>query len=95
MSSAQVLKLPMIFGVRLMIFGVLISQMVVWVTRTLARELMLDTSDRLSGLARGASPNQSSWMRSSLKPGLGVCRFSVRLVLLVMGKTGEGWLLVE
>lgn len=32
----------------------------------LALELMLDNSDRLSGLANGASPNQSSWIRSTL-----------------------------
>jgi hypothetical protein len=28
----------------------------------------LDSSDRLSGLARGAKPNQSSWIRSTIVP---------------------------
>lgn len=111
MSSAQVLRLPMILGVLLITcnqpsspnpanvipvtLGVLISTMTLVVTK-LALELMLDSSDRLSGLARGASPNQSSCIKSTLQAGL-VVRFKLKLKLLVKGLwctgTIEIWLL--
>lgn len=68
MSSAHVERFPGILGVLLMILGVRSSKFKFTLSTfvKLARELMLDTSDRLSGLARGARPNQSSWMRSTL-----------------------------
>lgn len=59
---------------------------------------MLESSERLSGLAKGANPSQSSWMRSTL--GLTQLR-RLRLKLFVMEggwwwvKIGEGWLLLE
>lgn len=75
----------------------------------LARELIEDTSDRLSGLAKGASPNQSSYIRSILCLSTGrvnvkdrLClsflplfNFSSRIVMTEVNWTGEFGLFVE
>lgn len=42
----------------------------------LARELMLEISERLSGDAKGASPNQSSCIKSMMRPSKGFGRVS-------------------
>lgn len=66
----------------LLTFGVLQISTITFVATTLVLELILDNSDMLSGLARGASPSQSSWIKSTF----GI-RFRLRLLVIEGGSS--------
>lgn len=61
-------------------FGVAFISTTTFVPTRLVLELILDNSDKLSGLANGANPNQSSCIKSIFGPLQG--KFKLRLFAL-------------
>lgn len=76
----------------------MISTTTLVVATKLALELILDSSDKLSGLASGANPSQSSWIKSTL--GLvQLLKLKLKLFVIETGCVGVNvdvdWLFIE